>query len=160
MRRLCWCLVAGLALVGCDNNNVTTPSTDNTGARDATGNPVAPTPETHPGGTSTDSANSDATRPDNTGVNERDRPGNTQTPIDQKEDSTDVKWTAEIRQKIVNADNPAMSINARNVKIITENNKVTLRGPVASQEEKDRIEKFAKETAGDGNVVNEIEVAP
>jgi osmotically-inducible protein OsmY len=51
-----------------------------------------------------------------------------------------------------------MSTDAHNVKIITQNGKVTLRGPVKSEDEKRQIEEIAVRFAGDGNVVNEIEV--
>jgi len=98
------------------------------------------------------------TRKDNTGVNERDRNEAAKTPFDQGQDTPDVKMTANIRQKIVN--HSGMSINARNIKIITEDGKVTLRGPVKSQEEKDLIDKFAKESAGEDKVDNQLEIAP
>ena len=52
-----------------------------------------------------------------------------------------------------------MSVNARNVKIITADGKVTLRGPVNTQEEKDAIDGIAKNVAGKDNVDNQIEVA-
>lgn len=60
-------------------------------------------------------------------------------------------------QKIVAAD--GMSINARNVTIITNEGKVTLRGPVASAEEKSAIERMAVEVAGPRHVTNQLEVA-
>jgi osmotically-inducible protein OsmY len=46
------------------------------------------------------------------------------------------------------------------VKIITQDGKVTLRGPVASPEEKKRIEEMASQVAGAGNVQTELEVEP
>jgi hyperosmotically inducible periplasmic protein len=126
-------------LVGCDQS----PAPTNTSKPDGT------TPR------ATDDAN---TRKDNTAVNERDRSDAAKTPEDQGQNSPDVKMTADIRQKIVN--HSGMSVNARNVKIITENGKVTLRGPVKSQDEKDQIEKFAKESAGEDKVDNQLEIAP
>ena len=52
-----------------------------------------------------------------------------------------------------------MSMNAQNCKIITDKSGiVTLRGPVASQAEKDAIEAKAKTIAGVTSVVNELEV--
>jgi len=90
-----------------------------------------------------------------TGINRRDQ-SDTKTPIDQTEDSASVKTTAEIRQKVVNHN--GLSVNARNVKIITENGHVTLRGPVESLDEKEVIGRYAVEVAGAANVDNQIEV--
>jgi hyperosmotically inducible protein len=98
------------------------------------------------------------TRKDNTAVNDRDRSDAAKTPLDQGQDSPDIKLTANIRQKIVG--HSGMSINARNIKIISEDGSVTLRGPVKSQEEKDLIDKFAKESAGEDKVDNQLEIAP
>jgi osmotically-inducible protein OsmY len=52
-----------------------------------------------------------------------------------------------------------MSINARNIKIVTSQGKVTLRGPVASAAEKDAIDKMARDVAGSDNVDNQLEIA-
>jgi len=95
--------------------------------------------------------------PDNTAVNERDRDATAKTPIDQKETQRDVNITAEIRKQVLAHEN--MSVNARNVKIITADGKVTLRGPVNSKEEKDAIDGIAKSVAGKENVEDQIEVA-
>lgn len=92
---------------------------------------------------------------DNTRVNVRDRDKDTKTPIDQNENKTDVEITAKIRKEVVDT---KMSVNAQNVKIITQDGKVTLRGPVKSADEKKKIEEFAKGIAGAGNVENQIEV--
>ena len=51
-----------------------------------------------------------------------------------------------------------MTRNARNVKVITANGKVVLRGPVNTEEEKRRIGEIASNVAGDGNVENQLEV--
>ena len=98
-----------------------------------------------------------APRADNTAVNQRDRDPAAKTPIDQNENKPDLKVTADIRQRIVNAKD--MSINARNVKIITANGRVTLRGPVNSAAEHDEIVKIARDVAGEANVDDELEVA-
>ena len=94
---------------------------------------------------------------DNTAVNTRDRSSETKTPIDQNENQSDIDITANIRQRVVDTE---MSVNAQNVKIITQDGVVTLRGPVASAEEKSQIEKLAKEVAGPAKVVNQLEVQP
>src|SRR2546421_5938610 len=86
--------------------------------------------------------NGSSRQPDNTGVNTRDRDNTTLTPGDQAQGSdTDRKITAEIRRAITNDSN--MSVDARNIKIVTLNGAVTLRGPVDSQQEKDAIEAHA-----------------
>lgn len=102
-------------------------------------------------------SNDKSTKPDNTGVNERDQNGTKPTPIDQKENQSDVEKTTNIRKSITDGD---FSVNARNVKIITMDGKVTLRGPVDTQDEKDRIGAIAVKVAGANNVVNELEVVP
>ena len=94
--------------------------------------------------------------PDNTAVNKRDRDNSAKTPIDQNENQRDVNITAEIRKAVLAREN--MSINAHNVKIITADGKVTLRGPVNSEEEKMVIDDIAQQLAGKDNVTNEIEV--
>jgi osmotically-inducible protein OsmY len=97
------------------------------------------------------------TSPDNTGVNVRDRDGEAKTPIDQNENRTDIDITAEIRRRVVDT---KMSIDAQNVKIITQDGKVTLRGPVKSADEKKQIEEMAHAVAGADKVDSQLEVAP
>lgn len=94
---------------------------------------------------------------DNTAVNVRDRSDAAKTPIDQNENQADIDVTANIRKRVVDTE---MSVNAQNVKIMTQDGKVTLRGPVASQDEKTQIEKLAHDVAGAPNVVSELEVQP
>jgi len=147
VKKLSLFLVAGLALAGCDNTTTTTPTPNpNPPANNNTVTPPANTNTTPPA----------TTAPDNTGVNVRDRNGDNKTPIDQNENSADIKTTADIRMKIENQE--GMSIDGRNVKVITQNGKVTLRGPVADENEKATIEGFAKNVAGDGNVDSQLEV--
>ena len=83
---------------------------------------------------------------DNTARNVRDRNAAAKTPIDQNENQTDVNLTADIRARILDA---KLSINAQNVKVITQDRHVTLRGPVDSAAEKERIENIVKTVAGD-----------
>ena len=81
--------------------------------------------------TNTTATASDSTAErDNTEVNVRDRSDAVKTPIDQNENQKDIDITANIRKRVVDT---KMSVNAQNVKIITQDGKVTLRGPVASQ---------------------------
>jgi hyperosmotically inducible protein len=92
---------------------------------------------------------------DNSAVNERDRSSASKTPIDQNENEFDIKITAAVRKRIMDAD---VSLNARNVKIITQDGNVTLRGPVKSEGEKDIIEQIAKDVAGKAKVDSQLEV--
>jgi hyperosmotically inducible protein len=98
-----------------------------------------------------------AVEPDNTGRNVRDRGGETKTPGDQSESEADRTITQNIR-KALTADD-SLSANAKNVKIITNEGVVTLRGPVNSEKEKAAIETKAKQVAGVKNVDNQLEVA-
>jgi len=93
--------------------------------------------------------------PDNTSVNVRDRNDATLTPGDQGESDSDRKTTATIRQSLTS--NDQLSTTAKNVKIITMGGKVTLRGPVNTEAEKDAIESAVKQ-AGAVSVDNQLEV--
>jgi hyperosmotically inducible protein len=93
---------------------------------------------------------------DNTKKNERDT-GNTLTPGDQAENEVDRTITQQIRKAVVDKD--GLSMNAKNVKIITANGVVTLRGPVKSADEKADIAAIAQRTSGVARVDNQIEVA-
>jgi hypothetical protein len=94
--------------------------------------------------------------PDNTKVNERDRNDAAPTPMDQGNNEADLKLTQQIRQAIM-ADG-SLSFTAKNVKIITQNGKVTLRGPVNTAQERSAIEAAARKVAGAAQVDNQIEV--
>ena len=103
-------------------------------------------------------AQTDANRvPDNSAINQRDRGHETLTPIDQSNKPSDLKMTQEIRRAIVKDD--ALSTDARNIKIITIDGAVTLRGPVKTDQEKADIAAKAAQVAGDSKVHNELEVA-
>jgi osmotically-inducible protein OsmY len=103
---------------------------------------------------SPDSSKSDVDR-DNSAVNKRDADRDTKTPLDQNENQSDINITAEIRKRVVDTQ---MSVNAQNVKIITQDGKVTLRGPVKTADEKKRIEEMARSVAGETNVQSQLEV--
>jgi osmotically-inducible protein OsmY len=94
---------------------------------------------------------------DNSGKNVRDRQGSSKTPGDQSNSKADVAITQAIRKAVV-ADK-ALSTKAHNVKIITADGVVTLRGPVNSAEEKDKIAAKAKSVAGVKSVENKLEIA-
>jgi len=102
-------------------------------------------------------ARGSGTAADNTAVNQRDRSDAAKTPIDQNENQKDVGITAEIRSRVVKT---ATSTDAHNVKIITQDGRVTLRGPVKNADEKKVIEDIAREVAGKDHVDSHLEVAP
>jgi hyperosmotically inducible protein len=94
---------------------------------------------------------------DNSAINQRDRNVTAKTPLDQNENRKDIDITAEIRRQVVDT---KMSVNAQNVKIMTQDGKVTLRGPVATAEEKSAIETIARKVAGESMVDNQLDVTP
>lgn len=93
-----------------------------------------------------------AQAPDNTKANKSDKV----TADNQKNDSADRELTQKIRKAI--EDDKTLSTYAHNVKIITRAGKVTLKGPVRSEEEKTTVEAKAKEVAGADNVISQITV--
>jgi len=97
------------------------------------------------------------TAPDNSAVNQRDRDQQNLTPIDQSNKPEDVKMTREIRRAIVKDDQ--LSMDAKNVKIITVDGAVTLRGPVNTADEKSRIAAIADRIASANNVDNQLDVS-
>src|ERR1700681_4122143 len=96
--------------------------------------------------------------PDNTKTNKRDRDKSSPTADRQKMNATDRDLAKRIRSAIM--DDKSLSTYAHNVKIVSQGGKVTLKGPVRSEEEKSAIEAKATDIAGAGNVVNQLEVAP
>lgn len=72
------------------------------------------------------------------------------------ENASNIEITAGIRSKIVATE---MSVAAHNVKIITQYGRVTLRGPVRTEQEKKMIEDIAKNVAGSENVDSQLDVA-
>ena len=96
--------------------------------------------------------------PTNTAVNERDRTEAYPTPTDQSMSEQDTKLTQSIRQLIM--DDASLSMTAQNIKIISIDGKVTLRGPVKSEAEKAAIAAKAEQVAGPSQVDNQLEIAP
>jgi osmotically-inducible protein OsmY len=93
---------------------------------------------------------------DNTARNVRDRDDHAKTPMDQGGSEGDRTITAEIRKQIT--DNDGLSTNAKNVKIITQDGVVTLRGPVKNAQEKTTVAGIARKAAGVKRVDDQIEV--
>lgn len=98
------------------------------------------------------------TAPDNTKTNQRDRSKDEPTADQQKENATDREVSKKIRSTLMQ--DKSLSTDAHNVKIISQNGEVTLKGVVRSQEEKESIGSKAVAVAGQGHVTNQLEVAP
>lgn len=96
------------------------------------------------------------TAPDNTGANKQDRNEATPNADTAKNGGSDTELMAHIRREIVK--DKSLSTYGHNVKVVSRHGKVTLRGPVHTQQEKDTIEQYAKKYAGDGNVTDDITV--
>ena len=92
----------------------------------------------------------------NSRLNERDRDSQTLTPGDQGGSASDREITRQVRKEIIATKD--LSVNARNVKIITTNGRVTLRGPVKTEDEKRVIGEIASRIAQAQNVDNQLEV--
>jgi len=99
------------------------------------------------------------TKPDNTKVNKRDRNPGEVTADQQKMNAADRDMTAKIRKSVM--DDKSLSTYAHNVKIVSQNGVVTLKGPVRSEDEVKTIVGKAVEAAGSADkVVNQLTVAP
>ncbi len=96
--------------------------------------------------------NTSTAAPDNSKMNKKQAP----TADSAKNNLSDREVMAHIRRDVVK--DKSLSMYAHNVKIVSANGKVTLRGPVNSDQEKQTIEQIAKKYAGDMNVTNEITV--
>jgi hyperosmotically inducible periplasmic protein len=94
--------------------------------------------------------------PDNTGINKRDRNDSEVTADEQGQSPADIDMTQKIRRAIMEDD--SLSTYAKNVKIITKDGMVTLKGPVRSEQEKAAVEQKASTVAGMGKIKNEMEV--
>ncbi|MFY9802121.1 MAG: BON domain-containing protein [Candidatus Acidiferrales bacterium] len=96
--------------------------------------------------------------PDNTKTNQGDANKGATTADQQKMNSADRSTTKQIRSALM--DDKALSTYAHNIKIITRDGKVTLKGPVRSADEKTAIGEKATEVAGAGNVANHLTIVP
>lgn len=102
-------------------------------------------------------AQSTPAAPDNTGINMRDRNAAALTADQQSNSKADIELTRKIRRTLEN--DPSLSVIAHNVKIISADGNVTLRGPVNTEREKASIGNKAQEIAGaESKVDNELEV--
>ncbi len=130
-----------------------TPSSETT--RDTTSGSSTPNAEKE-GDPRTRDAAPRTRDPENTGVNVRDRGDVTVTPEEQGGEAGDRDITAAVRRAIVKDD--SLSLNAHNVKIITRDGTVTLRGPVDNTAERTTIGQLAEKTAGVKRVDNRLEI--
>jgi osmotically-inducible protein OsmY len=73
------------------------------------------------------------------------------------QDTSAQKSDAEVVRKIRSeiTDNKDLSVNAHNIKIISQNNQIVLKGQVADANEKMKVEEIAKRFAGNTKVLNQ-----
>ena len=107
-------------------------------------------------GTVTMAQDSPPAAPDNSAVNVRDSAPGAMTAGQQSNAKSDVEITREIRRAVVK--DHSLSMLAHNVKIVSANGSVTLRGPVKTEEEKTAIASKAQAIAGAGKVDDQLEV--
>jgi osmotically-inducible protein OsmY len=100
---------------------------------------------------------SSGVKPDNTKVNQQDRDANQPTADRQKNNASDLDLTKNIRRSII--EDKSLSTYAHNVKVISQNGIVTLKGPVKSDAEKSAIVSKAVSVAGGADkVVDQMSV--
>jgi hyperosmotically inducible protein len=99
------------------------------------------------------------TPPDNTKMNKGDASPGATTADQQKMNSNDRKLTQSIRKSVTS--DKSLSTYAHNVKIISQNGMVTLKGPVRSEDEKKAIvAKAVEATGGADKVTDQMTVKP
>lgn len=94
---------------------------------------------------------------DNTGRNKQDGSVVTPTADQQSNSKNDLEITRRIRADLIA--NKNLSTYAQNIKIITQNGKVTLRGPVRSATEKSEAERIAAAVAGATSIRNDLTIS-
>ena len=105
-----------------------------------------------------DDAGQNPPAPDNTKVNQQDQNANQPTADQQPNNRSDRDITQQVRRSIVT--DKTLSTYAHNVKVITQNGQVTLKGPVRSDDEKSAVEAKATAIAGENKVTSELTVKP
>lgn len=101
-------------------------------------------------------ATGENTDADNTAVNRRDRDASQPTADQGKNNSTDLDNMKAIRRAIIK--DASLSTYAHNIKVISTGGKVTLKGPVKSEEEINKVESKAADVVGPSNIVNQMSV--
>jgi osmotically-inducible protein OsmY len=94
--------------------------------------------------------------PDNTAANKQDRNANSPTADQAKNNLSDRDMMKNIRHDVVN--DKSLSTYGHNVKVIASHGKVTLKGPVHTEEERQAIKEHARRYAGDGNIDDQMTV--
>lgn len=105
----------------------------------------------------TSAGNGAKTAADNSGINERDQQARTMTPFDQSQSPGELARVATLRSALMAL--PELSMAGQNIKIITSDGRVTLRGPVADKAERTRIEQALGKAAGQAVVDSQLEIA-
>lgn len=105
-----------------------------------------------------DSTSNPQTAGDNSKANQQDRQPSEPTADQQKNNRSDVEITREIRRSLTQ--DKTLSTYAHNVKVIAQDGKVTLKGPVRSGDEKAAVLAKAAEVAGQSNINDEMTVVP
>jgi hyperosmotically inducible protein len=102
----------------------------------------------------------DAQQPaaDNAKNNKGDQSSGAMTADKQKMNPADRDLTKKVRAALHS--DSTLSTYAHNIKIVSQDGKVTLKGPVRSDDEKSAVEAKATEIAGAGNVTSQLTVAP
>lgn len=95
---------------------------------------------------------------DNSKINQRDKNKAEKTADQQKDNQSDRELSRQIRKAIIQ--DKSLSTYAHNIKIISQNGAITLKGPVRSEDEKQAVEAKAAEVAGAKNINNQLEVKP
>jgi hyperosmotically inducible periplasmic protein len=99
---------------------------------------------------------SSAQQPDNTANNKQEAAPGSTTADQQKESPADRDLTKKIRRSLT--EDKSLSMYAHNIKIITHDGEVTLKGPVKTEDERAAIEAKATSIAGSGKVQNQLTV--
>jgi hyperosmotically inducible periplasmic protein len=94
--------------------------------------------------------------PDNSRMNASDRAAGAPTADQQSNSKSDTELTRQIRRAVTK--DTSLSVSAHNVKIISSDGSVTLKGPVKNDAEKASIAAKAEAIAGAGKVNNQLEV--
>jgi hyperosmotically inducible protein len=100
------------------------------------------------------STSQQAAEPDNTKQNK----GEQTTAEQQTNNAGDLDLAKNVRQALMK--DKSLSTYAHNIKVVAQNGKVTLKGPVRTADEKQAVAAKATEVAGAGNVIDELSVAP
>lgn len=102
-----------------------------------------------------DSIGDDVTDPDNTARNKEEMHTDAVNPTDQGNSAKDIQITKDIRSSIMDTD---LSFNAKNIKVITRNEHVTLKGVVESDAEHQAILKIARNHANTAKITDDLQV--